>query len=131
MAKAIEAADPGVDRLGKLLPAEVTGLYVSIRALFTDGASDYAGYWLLIMATASLALALFYIWRVRGVNNPLHLAIYAITFALWAVSLDPGRLSPHLPPFLSAFLAQVTTSISILWSFGFPFLISSQSVASR
>lgn len=119
MAKAIDSQDSATDKVGKLLPSEVTGLYLSVRALFAGTDADpTSGYILILMAILCLVAAVGYIINVRGVTNRKHIVIYIVTFVIWALTLDSDRVGSMVAAVLpAAYFGRIIASISILWTF--------------
>lgn len=128
MARPLSADATPADRIGALLPAEVTGLYVSMRALFEAPGIPNQPYYVLGCAAVALGVGILYIRFARQVTNPVHLAVYALLFANWAFALDANLLQPALP---SVPLAAITGAASFILSFLFPLVIPSRTVASQ
>ena len=120
MAKPVSNDDSAADKLGKILPAEVTGLYISLRSIFTTTVHDYA-YYLIAAAVVSLIAGLIYISVVRGVRNPTHILVYAIIFLVWALTVDAGNIEEHFGHDLP--IQNISAALSILISFLAPVLI--------
>lgn len=132
MAKAIDSQDTPSDKLGKLLPSEVTGLYVSLRALFADvSANTISDTILIALAIVSLVICIAYIVTVRGVRNVWHVVVYAVTFVIWALTLDPDRLSmlfPHTD--YTDYFSRILAAVSLLWAFVIPWAVPARIVSS-
>lgn len=132
MAKPIEPGESPVDRLGKLLPSEVTGLYVAMRAFFVDPTIPNYGYYLIGLAIVCFFIGMGYIFYIRNVRNILHLVIYGAAFAVWAFSLDVDHIKVIIDRAIGVQLAlpQIAGALSILISFIFPFFISNETLLS-
>lgn len=130
MARPLTDTATPADRLGALLPAEVTGLYVSIRALFETSTipAPQQPYYILGCAVVSLIAGLIYIRFLRQVTNPAHLLIYAVLFVNWAFALDANIFQSDIP---NVPLAAITGAASFILSFLFPLVIPSRTVASQ
>lgn len=128
MARPINDDTGAIDKLGSLLPAEVTGLYVSVRALFLGPGIADQSQWIIGCAVVSLIVGLAYIRFVRKVTNGIHLLIYAVLFANWALTLDVARFEGMVPP--GTPLTSIAAAASVILSFALPFIIPSRTVAS-
>lgn len=79
-------ADSFVDKLLKLIPAEVVAVWVTVRGILA--AAQSAPEWLQwISFGAILALTPIYLQRVAGVTKPAQVWVTTGAFIVWAYSL--------------------------------------------
>jgi NADH:ubiquinone oxidoreductase subunit 6 (subunit J) len=125
----IQAGDSATDRLAKLLPAEVTAAYVSIRSVVETSNYSYALVLLLLSAAIMAIISVFYVARFKGITNQVHRALYAITFLLWAVALDSTRIADRWLNFNEGFSLSITIA-TVLWTFVIQLAIPTQKLTS-
>jgi mannose/fructose/N-acetylgalactosamine-specific phosphotransferase system component IID len=118
--------DDAAAKFGKLLPSEVTALYLSLRP-FIDSNKPLL---LLGTAVACLVLAVLFIRIARGVTSWGHIAVYAITFAIWVLTLDATSIEALVnstmdaTPDANSSYQTISAIVSILWTFVITNLIS-------
>ena len=127
-AKAITDQDDRAAIFGKLLPSEVTALYLSLRPLFVDMDVIYQ----LIVAAVCLLLSVLFIRTVRGVASWGHTAIYTITFCIWVLTLEANSSSQFFQ-YIGAGsqgAAALVVALSIIWTFFVTYIVPVKFVAS-
>ncbi|MCK1385760.1 hypothetical protein [Bradyrhizobium sp. 21] len=87
MSREIKKTDNNLDRLYKLLPAEITGAYIAIRTLITPENNSQDGF-LLFFAIVILVIAPFFYYRVLGVRNLLQVVFLTFSYVVWAANID-------------------------------------------
>jgi hypothetical protein len=89
-----QAQDAYVDKLAKILPAELTATYFLIRTL--AGQAPHLTPYLLLMALALCAV--FYVVAPNLINMtlPLNRLLYCLTFVTWFLAIDPARFGADL-----------------------------------
>lgn len=127
--RTITETDSPTDKLAKLLPAEVTAFHLSIRGVFLEYANVR---YLLAVAAVSLVVSLFYISKVRGVSNAVHMALYAAIFAVWALTLDAPAFADKLSAlgYADVPFIPMTTAAALVMSFLVPVLVPARLLAS-
>ncbi len=130
MAGAVKENDASIDRLSKLLPAEVTGLYVTVKGLYASStATD--GDVILVAATVLIAIAgIFFLYKAKHINNFIHLAIYTTSFFIWVLTIESGEIDFKM--FGSTGNFPLTMSIlSVIVAFIVPLIIPSSTLSSQ
>lgn len=118
-AKAISLNEDGASKFGKLLPSEVTALYLSLRPLVVDAYPTLH----LAVGILSIFLAVAFIRSVRGVKSWGHTLIYTLTFGVWVLTLEPAGMAYWLTQtwqFTTGdvkFYTVLGAITSILWTF--------------
>jgi hypothetical protein len=119
-----QAQDAYVDKLAKILPAELTATYFLIRTL--AGQAPHLTPYLLLMALALCAV--FYVIAPKLINMtlPLNRLLYCLTFVTWFLAIDPARFGADLfllnEQQISIFVF-VASGIAAIWSFAVPHLL--------
>lgn len=123
----VRDAQPGdgyVDKLTKILPAELTATYFLIRTL--AGQNPNLTPYLLLMAL--ILCAAFYVVapKILSMNLPVNRILYCITFVTWFVAIDPDRFGGDLLLLSQnnmAVFVFVSSAIAAIWSFVVPHLL--------
>lgn len=121
----IQLGDSATERLAKLLPAEVTAAYVSIRSVVETSNYKYALAFLLLSAAILSIVSIFYVARYKGISNQVHRALYAITFLIWAIALDSSKIAAEWLNFNEGFPLAITIA-TVLWTFVIQLAIPAQ-----
>ena len=114
--RAIQKDDAALDRLFKLLPAEVTAVYVSIRTLVEASSYQDRLTFLLIAAVIMAVLSMIYVARFKDVSNRLHRLLYGGTFLLWAIALDATKIDEQFLSNSQGFSLAIGIA-SLIWTF--------------
>lgn len=129
MASPISAADSPSDRLVKLLPAEVTGLYVTVAGLCSASSAANLDKILAYSTIAISVIGLFYLYRVRQISNVLHFVTYFVSFYLWVLTLNAELVDTRF--FQAKKMFPLIISIAtVFWTFILPLIINGNAVAS-
>ncbi|NBB49802.1 hypothetical protein GVN24_16120 [Rhizobium sp. CRIBSB] len=121
----IKIGDSPTDRLAKLLPAEVTGVYVSIRSLAETSTYQYAFLIMLSSAVAMAFLSAKYVEKFKNITNTLHKAIYATTFLIWAIALDTLKIDETFLDNTGLF-PLIVGIFTLIWTFSVQLAIPSE-----
>jgi len=119
-----QAQDTYVDKLAKILPAELTATYFLIRTL--AGQAPHLTLYLLLMALALCAVFYFIAPKLVNMTLPLNRLLYCVTFVTWFLAIDPARFGADLfllnEEQISIFVF-VASGIAAIWSFAVPHLL--------
>jgi drug/metabolite transporter (DMT)-like permease len=129
MADPISKADKAVDRLGKLVPAEVTLLYMSVRGLYSVSPAKEKDVILLIAAIAIAVCGIVFLRFSKKIDNWNHIAIYTAIFVIWMMTVDASLIDRRLFAGDGSFILAISM-ISLIVSFATPIVVSSASLAS-
>jgi hypothetical protein len=130
VASPVRPTDTPSDRLAKLLPAEVTGLYITVSGLC---AAAHAGNTDTILFYSTIAIAIIgmlYLYLQRGVVNFIHLAVYLVSFFLWVLTLQADNIDIKYYGEKGTF-PLVISIMTVLWSFLLPLVVSSEILSSK
>jgi hypothetical protein len=123
--KSSEVRDYGTV-LQKLLPAEVTGAYLTIRTLFNqvqqqEGISEGEVQLLAFFAIILAIVSYFILERAFGVTSRIHRLFYCGCFLIWAANIETDKLA--VVYFRDAYLPLIIGAITIIVSFGVPYFL--------
>lgn len=90
-ARSLSATDQPLDKLFKLLPAELTATYLSVRAILPTDSNENAVY-LLFFGIIILLLCPFFMRRLLGVNNKTQLVFLTFSLAIWMLNIDVEKI---------------------------------------
>lgn len=116
--------DGYADRLGKILPAELTAVYFLLRSF----AGNSANLTIYLMLLALVLAAAFYVVapRLIGAMTPRNRILYVVTFLFWAVAIDPARIATDVwligEGNISVFIF-LASGLAAIWSFVVAFLM--------
>ena len=81
--------DSAVDKVVKLIPAEVAAAFMAINGVVPDGASI----WIMVaFALAMAAITFFYLTRLRGMRSPAQLLfVCVLAFPAWVLNIVAPR----------------------------------------
>lgn len=130
MAGPIRTDDRPETKLSKLLPAEVTGLYVTISGLIATSKSQNTDKIMWVTIVLIAIAGLLYLIKTLKIVNRIHLFVYTVSFFLWAATLNAQTLNnQQFGDFqdIPLWLAIAAT----LWTFIVPTLLTSEMVASQ
>ena len=122
MSRDIQPNDSYGDRLHKLLPAELTAVYLAVRGQ-AGGDPDLFKY--IFVFTAVIATVFYFgMPRIIGVVGPLSRLLYCGTFVVWIVSLDSAMFYEafQFPAGQEKYVVYVASATAIVWSFAMPLL---------
>ena len=74
------------DRIGRLLPTEFVGAYLTVTQTVRDSL-DLRQPVLLLCLVVCLIVIPVYLSRVKGINNRSHQIVVALSFLVWAYAL--------------------------------------------
>lgn len=125
----IKSSDDYVSKLLKLLPAEITAAYLSVRAICTPENSDN-DLFIAVFAILILLAAPVYMWRVLKMKNNVQIAFLTFSFVVWAANIEIARIDgyrqaiggaianwPSVPAWIVELLVAPTfiKGIAVLW----------------
>lgn len=118
MASPIKADDSALDRVTKLLPADITAAFISARqalAAFYNDPYDRAGP-IFYTFLAILFLSVFYFRFYSGITNSLHILFLCLSFIVFSVALANTDFMNYFPA--AANTIKITSIVvPILWAF--------------
>lgn len=124
MVRDAQPQDTYVDKLAKILPAELTATYFLIRTL--AGNEPTLTPYLLLMALVLCAVFFLIAPRLINMKLPLNRLLYCITFITWFLAIDPARFGGDLFDFSAQNIAVfvfMTSAVAAVWSFAVPHLM--------
>tara|TARA_R110002020_G_scaffold14062_1_gene49942 strand:+ start:588 stop:980 length:393 start_codon:yes stop_codon:yes gene_type:complete len=119
-----QSSDSYTDRLGKILPSELTATYFLLRTL----AGTEAELTIYLVALALVLAVTFYFIAPRLIRmvTPRNRVLYCVTFLFWALAIDPERIALDVigPPINQVgILVFLASGLAAIWSFAVPFLM--------
>jgi hypothetical protein len=121
--KAITSNEELGSKVAKLLPAEVTALYLSLRPFFEGSPLTQ-----LIVAIICLILSIAFIRTARKVTSWNHVIVYTLTFGIWVLTIEPNGVAYwmidvfHINGIDRGQYSNIVAIISTLWTFLLTFL---------
>ena len=88
------SSDSQLDRLYKLLPAEITGAYIGVRTLITPERNDQDQF-LLFFAILILIIAPFFYHFILKITSIWQIAFLTFSYVVWAANIDIMRISAY------------------------------------
>jgi hypothetical protein len=126
MDRQVKKSDDYLDRLYKLLPAEITGAYIAVRTQISVETTEDDKY-LFFFGLMILLLAPFFYWKILGITNWLQNAFLSFSFVVWAANIDAQRIFTARGTELYAVKTPAGAETKVLLSdFGFFNFISNQ-----
>lgn len=105
MSREIKPDDEYLDRLYKLLPAEVTGAYIAIRTLIDPTTNDNDKY-LFFFGGVILVLAPFVYYWVLKISDWVQVAFLTFSYVVWAANIDVLKIVAARPASWDSAIAQ-------------------------
>lgn len=90
----IKPTDDYVSKLLKLLPAEITAAYLSVRAICTPENSNNDLFIAVFAIFIFLAAPLF-MWRVLKMKNNVQIAFLTFSFVVWVANIEIARIDGY------------------------------------
>lgn len=119
-----QPTDNYTDRLGKILPSELTATYFLLRTL--AGTDSNLTIYLVILALVLAAVFFFIAPRLIRLTTLRNRALYCVTFLFWALAIDPERIATDVirggVGDISV-LVFMASGLAAIWSFAVPFLM--------
>lgn len=119
-----QPSDGYVDKLAKILPAELTATYFLIRTL--AGQNPELTVYLLLMALVLCVVFYIVAPRLMNMHLPMNRLLYCITFVTWFLAIDPNRFATDLFLVSNAHIeifVFLTSAVAAIWSFTVPHLL--------
>jgi hypothetical protein len=109
-----------LERLYKIIPAEVTAAYLAVSTLLTDPINPSANAMTLLLFGVFLTLLTpFYLWTLGGVRNRMQILVSTISFPIWAICISAALVAlafPYVTP-------QNITVVMVGWVLLAPLLV--------
>jgi hypothetical protein len=127
----VRDAEPGdkySDKLGKILPAELTATYFLLRSFAGD--SPALTQYLLLMALILCVAFYFVSPKLISMATQKNRMLYAITFLFWVAAIDPSRIATDFvraPSDQIAVYVFMMSGLAAIWSFFVPFVMDERS----
>lgn len=94
IAGGVNNASDYLDRLFKLIPAEVTAAFVAVQTLLTNPDAPNQNFWILAAFGAFLTfITPFYLRRLQNVTNLYQLMATTISFPIWAANIAVAQVT--------------------------------------
>lgn|GEM_PF-1968772 len=119
-----QPTDNYTDRLGKILPSELTATYFLLRTL--AGTNANLTIYLVVLALVLAVVFFFIAPRLIRLSTIRNRALYCVTFLFWALAIDPERLATdvvHAAVSDVAVLVFMASGLAAIWSFAVPFMM--------
>lgn len=119
MSAPIKSSDNAIERVTKLLPADITAAFLSAKealsAYYVDPFDRAAPvFWTFF---AILLLSPFYFYFYSKIKNVFHIAFLAISFIVFALSLASTDFMNFFPIWASTGIKVSSIVLPILWAF--------------
>lgn len=118
MSSGIKATDSASDRFSKILPADVTAAFLSVKlgleAAFGAGQDSWP---IVYSFIAILAICPFYFAILMSVTNKLQNAFLCLSFVVFGISIASVDFINVLPTEFSVPLEVVAIALPIIWAF--------------
>lgn len=109
-----------LDRLYKIIPAEITAAYLAVSSFLTDPINPMSNsITLLIFAVFLTILAPFYLWILAGVRNKVQIVVSTISFPIWAICISTSLVTLAVP----AITPETITVVMVAWVLVTPLLV--------
>ena len=109
-----------LDRLYKIIPAEVTAAYLAVSTLLADPLNPQSNELTLLLFGIFLTLLTpFYLWILAGVRNGMQIVVSTISFPIWAISISAAMVTLAFP-FVTP---QTITVLMVAWVLVTPLLV--------
>ena len=109
-----------LDKLYKIIPAELTAAYLAVASFLTDANDPLANAQTLIVFAVFLTiLTPFYLSRLQKVGNRVQLIVSTISFPVWAMCISTSIVTLLVP----AITPQLITVVMIAWVLVTPLLV--------
>ena len=119
-----QTTDNYADRLGKILPSELTATYFLLRTL--AGTDSQLTRYLVLLALVLAVVFFFVAPRLINLATLRNRALYCVTFLFWAVAIDPERIATDVvKPAVNdvSGLVFMASGLAAIWSFAVPFMM--------
>lgn len=109
-----------LDRLYKIIPAEITAAYLAVSSFLTDPINPMSNSMtLLVFAVFLTILAPFYLWILAGVRNKVQIVVSTISFPIWAICISTALVTLAVP----AITPETITVVMVAWVLVTPLLV--------
>jgi len=119
-APATDSTAAYLDKLYKIVPAELTAAYLAISSFLTDQVNPLANMHVLLAFAAFLTiLTPLYLWRLQNVRNVAQIVVSTISFPIWAICISTSIVTLAIP----ALTPQIITVVMVAWVMATPLLV--------
>lgn len=119
----VKNAQDYLDRLFKIIPAEVTAAFIAVQTLLTNPNAPNQHFWTLAAFGGFLTVITpLYLHRLQNVTNPYQLVASTISFPVWAANIAVAQVTVEFD-WLSP---QLLTVIMIAWVLLIPLVVPAQ-----
>jgi hypothetical protein len=117
------AANPGqqyLDKLYKIIPAEITAGYTAIASFLWDPVDPSSNAYVLLGFGLFLAVINpLYLFRLQNVRNVMQIVVSTISFPIWAACIS----TPLITGAISFVTPQMITVVMVAWVLATPLLV--------
>jgi hypothetical protein len=122
------AANPGqqyLDKLYKIIPAEITAGYTAIASFLWDPIDPLSNINVLLGFAVFLAIINpLYLYRLQNVRNTMQIVVSTISFPIWAACIS----TPLVTGAISDITPQIITVVMVAWVLATPLLVPGETV---
>jgi|TARA_R110000868_G_scaffold42980_1_gene145101 hypothetical protein len=121
-------SDNYADRIGKILPAELTATYLPLRVLAET--MSVSAYYLFSLALILAAFFFFLAPHLIKLATLRNRTLYCLTFLVWVVAIDTERLVLEVfqaPVGNVSNLMFLVSGLGAVWSFAVPYMMEERS----
>lgn len=119
--------DPGqqyLDKLYKIIPAEITAGYTAIASFLWDPIDPGSNIYVLLgFAIFLTILNPLYLYQLQKVRNRAQIAVSTISFPIWAACIS----TPLVTGAISVITPQIITVVMVAWVLATPLLVPGDS----
>lgn len=117
------AGNPGqqyLDKLYKIIPAEITAGYTAIASFLWDPIDPGKNIYVLLgFAVFLTVINPLYLYRLQMVRNRMQIVVSTISFPIWAACIS----TPLLTGAVSFITPQIITVVMVAWVLATPLLV--------
>ncbi|MEP2981600.1 MAG: hypothetical protein ABJO86_19075 [Lentilitoribacter sp.] len=124
----VEQGDKYRDKLGKILPGELTATYFLIRSL--AGESPSLSPYLLLLAIVLCAVFFAVSPKLIELATVRNRILYCVTFVFWVAAIDNYRFAVDVltaPAEQVTIIVFMTSGLAAIWSFFVPHVMDQRS----
>lgn len=109
-----------LDKLYKIIPAEITAGYTAIAAFLWDPIDPSSNTYVLLGFGIFLAVINpLYLFRLQNVRNMMQIVVSTISFPIWAACIS----TPLITASISFITPQIITVVMVAWVLATPLLV--------
>lgn len=118
-----------LDRIGKIVPPEITAAYLAVQPLFLDSNDISAHFSTLLGFAAFLAVLVpVYLFMFRKVTNRVQLVFSALSFPVWAGAISAEQVIVQSNGMVSSV---IITVVMVGWALLIPIFVPAEPKTGR